>query len=162
MNISELIYRKVVRACGDTAFDEARLRRGIDCFAADNGLGQLCGRFSDSVVESVTERALAPVLSMERGEVCAYFEYYELAESFRLCGNRILSAACARQEGRPLPDAELAALEAQFAALLRQVCAVPALRRMTAQTAADCTLELDYAAGRSGQMSLRLMRKTRK
>ena len=162
MNIADYIYKKVILSSGSTSYDENKLRCGIACFSSDNGFEQLSEGHSEAVIEKVVDNALSPVLSMRKEWILVYFENYALVETFRMFSNKVLSTACTIFEGQPKSSDALQELEGSLSDYLNKIYAIPELSQFMAHSISDCVMDLDYAAGKSEQMSIRMMKRIRK
>lgn len=162
MNIEEYVSTAVLAKLDEIDFDADKLKAGIAKYVEDQAFRELDGKFSESVMKSVIQNNLAPLLASPPSEICLFFSNYSTIQGLKLIDNQALALAKAsRLSGKPCSPDTLAALELRLDACLQHVYGDPELQRILKMQVSEILLNIDYAKYPSHVMSQRLKEATK-
>lgn len=158
MNIERELYELVRENIQEGQELSPDVVDGIIAYANANGLPALLSGLSDDVARLSLRSFMEPILDMPSDNIVTYFQSYRMISSFKLLSNRILEQARRKSKGFSADAAVLDELEPQLAEHVSALRQDSELGQTYAQEISDCLMDLDYAAGRTSNISLRLRR----
>lgn len=153
MNTENEIYRLVSKASDSNFFLSEQVHSGITAYINDNGLNALLSGIPAERRLHCLEMFMKPVLTLPPSEIPLYFETYRLRLNFTLVANRIQEEAEKKWRSNDYRSECLVSLSNEFHSMVSELCNYPSLRERLSPKISDCIIDLDYAAGRTKDIS---------
>ena len=159
MNVAYEIYQLISKAAGLKIELSGDMEEGITAYIADNGLDSILERCPANRRTAYLNMFMRPILTMPSGDILIYFETYNLRKQFNLAANRIHAEAGKKWTDCKYQCANLEAIVEDFHTLVGKVSRHPSLYKQIAVKISDCTIELEYLAGTSQNISPEMVRR---
>ena len=156
MDIYNYVYDRVFAAIEGMDYDTEALRAGMDAYANDNCFEALTGKFSDSVIQSVIDSGIKPLLAGPKRDLILFFSNYKLIEEIRLLNNRSLRLATEKMAEGSCDPSAVRDMEKSFEEIVWRVYLVEGLGDYLTLQMSEIISNLDYAKGTSDSVGYRL------
>ena len=87
--ITELLYEKTK----SSSYDTDRMKKGINDYIEDNGLGLINEKYNDAIVRDVIRTNIEALLNLYGEKVTQYFLNYQLIQTLRMLDNKSFKLA---------------------------------------------------------------------
>lgn len=159
INVEYEIFRLVSKASNQTITLTESISDGLTAYVADNGLYSILERCPEEKRVYYLELFMRPIMSMRPAAIASYFETYTLCKDYTRIANRIHNESDKKWHDAQYVCDALEPIAADFHAFVGEICKYPSLYEKLGTSISDCTVELEYLAGRSKNISLRMNRK---
>lgn len=156
MNIEHGIYQILIEVYGEKLQVTDSLYQGIMAYVEQNGLRKALSGCSERDGAALLKIYMRPLLDMPKGELVCYFETFAARAEFKSVSNKIRSYAEQKFRNHEFECTETPELLRRLSEL-SVVCMQDArLKSSTELEISECLVELDYIAGRSDRLSIRM------